>query len=334
MRRAVKDGAGNILQRIDYYPFGSVSSGWSSSTTPTQPTLRYRFSGKEIAGQSVGASAPAGTPAAAVGNPYLDFGARLYDPRTASWLAHDPMSEKYNGISPFAYCAGNPVNFTDPDGQDVLDKLFGLLIGFITNIVPGSGYLRDLYRPNNTRDYNSALEITDRAAETAGVFSIGAGSAGAATGAAMAAAGGGMALSVAGAPEGVILAGTGATLFAEGTELALAGANLKANASANKARGYERGNSNHSDQETVTYTQGRGDEAKRASLKVPEGYRKVRVRGRRHSPIYTNGKDYISPDLDNHNGGSWKRAKSIKDLERRETRMGTYDESLKIRIGD
>ena len=100
--RAVKDGAGNVLQRIDYYPFGSVSAGWSSSTTPAQPSIRWRFSGKEIAGQRVGASAPAGTPAAAVGNPYLDFGARLYDPRTASWLSHDPLSEKYYGISPLS----------------------------------------------------------------------------------------------------------------------------------------------------------------------------------------------------------------------------------------
>ena len=118
--RAVKDGAGNVLQRIDYYPFGSVSSGWSSSTTPAQPTIRYRFSGKEIAGQSIGASAPAGTPAAAAGNPYLDFGARLYDPRTATWLSHDPLAEKFFGISPFIYCAANPVNLVDLDGKDII----------------------------------------------------------------------------------------------------------------------------------------------------------------------------------------------------------------------
>ena len=118
MRRAVKDGAGNVLQRIDYYPFGSVSAGWSSSTTPAQPTIRYRFSGKEIAGQSIGASAPAGTPAAAAGNPYLDFGARLYDPRTASWLSHDPLAEKYYGISPCAYCFNSPIIVFDPDGKD------------------------------------------------------------------------------------------------------------------------------------------------------------------------------------------------------------------------
>ena len=28
----------------------------------------------------------------------------------------DPLSEKYYAISPYAYCAGNPVNLVDPEG--------------------------------------------------------------------------------------------------------------------------------------------------------------------------------------------------------------------------
>ena len=122
--RVVKDGTGAVLQRFDYYPFGSVSGSWSSSTNPSQPTLRHRFSGKEIAGQivdaSLVASALAGTPAAAAGTHYLDFGARLYDPRTAAWLSQDPMAEKYYPISPHAYCAGNPVLIFDMDGRELV----------------------------------------------------------------------------------------------------------------------------------------------------------------------------------------------------------------------
>ena len=30
----------------------------------------------------------------------------------------DPLAEKYYGISPYAFCNNNPVNFVDPDGQD------------------------------------------------------------------------------------------------------------------------------------------------------------------------------------------------------------------------
>ena len=76
---------------------------------------RISFGGKEIAGQKVSVST--GIAAAAAGSPYLDFGARVYDPRTAAWLSQDPLSEKYYSISPYAYCAGNPVNLVDPTGM-------------------------------------------------------------------------------------------------------------------------------------------------------------------------------------------------------------------------
>lgn len=37
------------------------------------------------------------------------------------WLSVDPMMDKYPGISPYAYCAWNPVKFIDPDGQMIGD---------------------------------------------------------------------------------------------------------------------------------------------------------------------------------------------------------------------
>ena len=46
------------------------------------------------------------------------FGARYYDADlTTGWLSVDPMSDKYPGISPYAYCAWNPVRLVDPDGR-------------------------------------------------------------------------------------------------------------------------------------------------------------------------------------------------------------------------
>lgn len=45
-----------------------------------------------------------------------DFGARRYDPSISRWLSLDPLSDKYFNISPYAYCAGNPVNLVDPTG--------------------------------------------------------------------------------------------------------------------------------------------------------------------------------------------------------------------------
>ena len=34
------------------------------------------------------------------------------------WLSVDPMADKYPNISPYAYCAWNPVKLVDPDGND------------------------------------------------------------------------------------------------------------------------------------------------------------------------------------------------------------------------
>ena len=114
--RAIKDGAGNIKQRYDYYPYGSVSRSWSSSTTDT-PDKRYRFGGKEIAGSLLSATS-------AGADKYLDFGARLYNPRTALWLSQDPMAEKYYPFTPYLYCAANPVNVVDPEGKEIIVQVF------------------------------------------------------------------------------------------------------------------------------------------------------------------------------------------------------------------
>ena len=128
----IKDGEGTVLQRFDYYPFGSESRVWTAGTSTPQSALRYRFGGKEIAGQKASASALAGIPATAAGSPYLDFGARLYDPRTAAWLSQDPLSEKYYPVSPYAYCAGNPANLVDPDGKSwYFSKLDGSFVSHI-----------------------------------------------------------------------------------------------------------------------------------------------------------------------------------------------------------
>ena len=35
------------------------------------------------------------------------------------WLSIDPMSDKYPSISPYAYCAWNPVKLVDPDGREI-----------------------------------------------------------------------------------------------------------------------------------------------------------------------------------------------------------------------
>ena len=51
---------------------------------------------------------------------YGYFGARYMDHELMTmWLSVDPMAGKYPSISPYAYCAWNPVKLVDPDGRDV-----------------------------------------------------------------------------------------------------------------------------------------------------------------------------------------------------------------------
>lgn len=50
------------------------------------------------------------------------FGARYMDHELMTmWLSVDPMSDKYPSISPYAYCAWNPVKLVDPDGKEMTD---------------------------------------------------------------------------------------------------------------------------------------------------------------------------------------------------------------------
>lgn len=51
-------------------------------------------------------------------------------------------------------------------------------------------------------------------------------------------------------------------------------------------------------------------------------------------PIYKKGNKYISADRNGHNGGFWKMANSAENLDKRTTRIGTYNRSLDFRIGD
>ncbi len=50
---------------------------------------------------------------------YGYFGARYYDSGLSIWLSVDPMSDKYPSMSPYNYCANNPVILVDPDGMDI-----------------------------------------------------------------------------------------------------------------------------------------------------------------------------------------------------------------------
>ncbi len=48
----------------------------------------------------------------------------MYDPAIGRFSTMDPLAEKYYSISPYAYCANNPVKYLDPDGRVI--QLFSI----------------------------------------------------------------------------------------------------------------------------------------------------------------------------------------------------------------
>ena len=100
--RAITNSSGSVIEQNAYYPFGGRHSfGQSYAQTSTN---RYKFNGKEE--QTIGSL------------DLLDYGARMYDTKTARWLVQDPLAEKYYSFSTYNYCVNNPVMFVDPDGEN------------------------------------------------------------------------------------------------------------------------------------------------------------------------------------------------------------------------
>ena len=48
------------------------------------------------------------------------FGSRYYSFDLSVWLSVDPMASKYPSLSPYTYCADNPVKLVDPNGEEIV----------------------------------------------------------------------------------------------------------------------------------------------------------------------------------------------------------------------
>ncbi|MEE0997835.1 MAG: RHS repeat-associated core domain-containing protein [Paludibacteraceae bacterium] len=94
----VTDNDGNVVQSVAYIPYGEVFIEERNGTW----NAPYLFNGKELDEET--------------GLYY--YGARYLNPTNGMWLSTDPLFEKYVGMSPYNYCAGNPVMLVDPDGRD------------------------------------------------------------------------------------------------------------------------------------------------------------------------------------------------------------------------
>ena len=94
----VTDQNQNITQGFLYAPFGEITTEyapmWQNGTLP-----KYSFNAKELDEET--------------GMYYYE--ARYYKPPV--FTSRDPMFEKYFWMTPYAYCANNPVKYVDPTGK-------------------------------------------------------------------------------------------------------------------------------------------------------------------------------------------------------------------------
>ena len=96
--RVVCNASGSVEQVNHYYPFGGL---FGESTNAS--TQKYKYNGKELDRVH--------------GLNWYDYGARFMDGMRFTTI--DPMAEKYYDVSPYAYCANNPVNAIDMNGDTI-----------------------------------------------------------------------------------------------------------------------------------------------------------------------------------------------------------------------
>lgn len=96
--RIVVNASGVIVQRNNYYPFGTT---FGDNTVAEQGKQPYKYNSKEL-DQMHGLN-------------WYDYSARWKD----DWrfMTVDPLAEKYYSTSPYVYCANSPSNNVDLDGK-------------------------------------------------------------------------------------------------------------------------------------------------------------------------------------------------------------------------
>ena len=116
--RETVTSTGAMKQRVNYYPFGGQLVDTLRVMMWNPNFQQYKYNGKEFNNM--------------YGLNTYDYGARQHYPVLARWDRIDPLCEKYYGISPYAYCANNPMRFVDPDGKDVKIKVGNEPVGTTT----------------------------------------------------------------------------------------------------------------------------------------------------------------------------------------------------------
>nr|WP_239063415.1 RHS repeat-associated core domain-containing protein [Bacteroides sp. 51] len=144
---------GSTVEQVNhYYPFG----GLFDQTAETLQT--YKYNGKELD--------------RTYDIDLYDYSARYMDGALGRFTTMDPMAEKYYGISPYAYCANNPMRYVDPTGMEPEDDGMWTKLGH---------FLKDLFSikidtsseeagAKTSERYNQQLETIENITEGVETF--------------------------------------------------------------------------------------------------------------------------------------------------------------------
>ena len=122
----VTDQSQNVTQGFLYAPFGEITTEYNS-TFGNDIIPKYSFNAKELDEET--------------GMYYYE--ARYYKPPV--FTSRDPMFEKYFWMTPYAYCANNPVKYVDPSGRE-LNPIFdwsGTFLGTDDKGLQGEAIIMD-----------------------------------------------------------------------------------------------------------------------------------------------------------------------------------------------
>ena len=95
--RAVIREDGILEETSSYYPYGGLMGSGSMGVQP------YKYGGKELDREN--------------GLDLYDSHARMYDPIIGRTTTIAPLAEKYTHLSPYLWCAANPLKYVDPKGR-------------------------------------------------------------------------------------------------------------------------------------------------------------------------------------------------------------------------
>jgi len=140
--RAVLSDNGHVEQTTHYYPSGAIMSDISTNQS-LQPN---KYNGKELDRMH--------------GLDWYDYGARNYDAQILTWDRMDPLCEKYYNISPYVYCANNPVRFVDMDGKEPI-KMYAGTVSDFARLLNNSPRHVGKYRGQVAANYVKSLSDTE-----------------------------------------------------------------------------------------------------------------------------------------------------------------------------